>query len=81
MAKQKITESKQKTEGGKTFKRIENSVDLFICISDAQDNVVYMSDKETPMTAGLVTDTSHNIFAAATHKEMADEAAKRKLKL
>ena len=80
MAKQKITESKQKTEGGKTFKRVENSVDLFLCISDAQGNVLYMSEGETPMTAGLVTDTSHNIFAAKTHKDMTDEIAKRKLK-
>ena len=84
MAKRKtntIKGYKSNNEGGKTFNRITNSVPLYVCVYDSEMKAILLSDEGEPMNAGQVTDSSHQMFAAETHKDMIDEATKLGVKI
>lgn len=73
--------SKRKTEGGKTFNRLDdNSMDIYYLVYDSKLNMVTESQEDQPLQKGNVLDTEFNSFGMDTYQGMIDEAKKLGIK-
>lgn len=76
-----IKEQINKTEGSKTFKRLTNNIEFFCVIYDSDLNIILLNEVDKPNKENLVVDSMYTGFAASTHKQLIEEAKRRKLKI
>lgn len=78
---EKIKKPKNRTEGGKTFKRLRDLLEpLYYLVYDSELNMVTESTKKNPLKKGNVVDSMHESFGAETYAEMIVEAKKLGIK-
>ena len=74
-------EPRSKTEGGKTFKSLDDSGEkLYYLVYDSNKNMVTESGEDNPLPEGNVVDSEHESFGSATYKEMVEQARKLGIK-